>query len=156
MLPAAVVPVLLIVHGTAEAGSASSTMAVTVEVLPNCSLSASPLVLQGQGSDTAGGEATIAVTCAPDQPFALALDHGQHAVGLARHAVDPATLRRLGYEIFSDPARSRRWADRSGETVDGVTNGAGRATVTAYASLSETPPFASGRYADQITVTLNF
>ena len=100
--------------------SASATMQVSVEVVPNCTVAAEPLAF---GSVTAAEApsrqttASIEVACGPDVPFTVALDDGQNPGSGTRRALDPATGELIAYEIYADPARSQRWGGFGAQSV---------------------------------------
>ena len=134
-------------------------MAVSVEVLPNCTVAAEPLAF---GSVTAAeasarqATASIEVACGPDVPFTVALDEGQNASDGTRRALDPATGELIAYEIYADPARSQRWGSFATQAVTGVTTSAGTARLTAYGKIGSETTISPGSYGDVVTVTTNF
>ena len=139
--------------------SASATIAVSVEVLPNCTVAAGPLAF---GAVTAAeapsrtATASIEVACGPDVPFTVALDDGQHSGDGTRRALDPATGEYLAYEIFADAAHSQRWGSFGEQAVVGVTTSAGAARLTAYGQIGGEATISAGSYGDVVTVTTNF
>lgn len=139
--------------------SASATMQVSVEVVPNCTVAAEPLAF---GSVTAAEApsrqttASIEVACGPDVPFTVALDDGQNPGSGTRRALDPATGELIAYEIYADPARSQRWGGFGAQSVSGVTASTGTARLTAYGQLGGETRISAGSYGDVVTVTTNF
>ncbi|QGN54604.1 spore coat U domain-containing protein [Novosphingobium sp. Gsoil 351] len=145
---------------TAQAATAASaTMAVSVEVAPNCTVAAEPLVFGTTDAAQAPSQtasAAIEVSCGAEVPFTVALDDGQFPAGGARRALDPASGRYLAYDIFADPAHTTRWGALGSQSVAAVTSSAGTARLTAYGMIGGDPRITAGRYADQVTVTTNF
>ena len=139
--------------------SASATMQVSVEVLPNCTVAAEPLAF---GSVTAAeaparqATASIEVACGPDVPFTIALDDGQNPGSGTRRALDPATGELIAYDIFIDPARSQRWGSFGAQSFAGVTPSTGAAHLTAYGAIDAQAQVAAGQYGDVVTVTAEF
>lgn len=131
-------------------------MAISVEVLPNCTVSAAPLSLEPRQGRPGEAVGDIVVACGPDEPFTLALDQGSHASGTVRRAYDARSGRYLAYDIYRDAARSQRWSDGPDSTVSGVTNAAGRAIFKAYGGLPPNQDLIAGSYSDQVVVTVNF
>ena len=150
------VPFAIAIPAAAQSGQGSATMTVTVEVVPNCTVSAAPLSLDALQGRQRQADADIIVACGPDEPFTVALDHGGHANGAMRRAYDAATGRYLAYEIYRDPARSQRWSDGSDSVVSGITNAAGLASFKAYGAVRPDHDLIAGSYADQVVVTVNF
>lgn len=141
----------------AEAGEvASSVMSVSVNVVSSCTVSASPISLTADYRATAAGTSDIAVRCAPNQAFTVALDSGQYAAGPTRRAFDAGARRYLAYDIYADSGRSRRWGDQSTEVVPSTTDSVGLAVLKAYGSLASGQEMWAGQYQDMVVVTVNF
>ncbi|MDE2410596.1 MAG: spore coat protein U domain-containing protein [Sphingomonadales bacterium] len=136
----------------AQSGQGSAVIAVSLEVVPNCTVAAAPLSFMSPVGSGAKATTNIAIACGPDEAFTLSLDRGTHAAGQLRRAYDPVADRYLAYDIFRDPGRSQRWGDGPGETVYGVTN----ASLKAYGGLAAGQRIQSGAYADQVVVSINF
>ena len=153
-------PLAIALCGSAAAGAqASATMAVSVSVVPNCTVAAAPLAFGSAPADQAGAldaSAAIEVWCAAEVPFTVDLDGGRNPDGGSRRASDPATGRTLAYDIFVDPAHSRRWGGPGGEAVSSATDAGGVARLTAYGLILGDGQTAAGSYADLVTVTIAF
>ena len=140
-------------------GSATATMAVSIEVTPNCTVAAGSLAF---GTVTAAqapaqtANAAIEVACGPNVAFTVELDDGQNGVGGTRRARDPATGQSIGYEIFADPAHTRRWGSLKTQSVAGVTASSGMERLTAYGRIENAGSVAGGAYGDLVTVTTHF
>lgn len=142
-----------------DSTSASATMAVSVEVTPNCTVAAEPLAfgaVTAAGAPSQAATASIEVACGPDVPFTVQLDDGQHASDGTRRALDPATGQSIGYDIFADAAHTRRWGSLETQSVAGVTSPSGAERLTAYGLIGSETQIAAGRYGDLVTVTTNF
>lgn len=134
-------------------------MAVSVEVTPNCTVAAGPLAFGSATVAQASSQtatASIEVACGPEVAFTVALDDGQNAASGTRRALDPANGGTIGYEIYADPAHTRRWGSLETEAVAGVTGSTGTERLTAYGMIVGDPNVAVGRYGDLVTVTTNF
>ena len=139
--------------------AASSVMAVSVEVAPNCTVAASPLDFGARTADEAPSRQTTAIidiACGSPQAFTIGLDEGQNASAGARRALDPVTGRYVGYDIYADAAHTRRWGTLGSDSVAGVTSADGTGRLTAYAGIESETQVTAGRYGDLITVTTNF
>lgn len=140
-------------------GSASATMAVSVEITSNCTVAAEPLAfgaVSAADAPSTGATASIEVACGGEVPFTVSLDDGQNYGDGTRRAIDPATGEYLAYEIYSDPARTRRWGALGAETVVDVTGADGTVRLTAYGAITGDGKLAAGSYGDLVTVTTNF
>lgn len=141
----------------ARAGEASiGAIAVSVEVVSNCTVSATPITLSAREGVTTQAESAIDVQCGPEQPFTVSLNHGDYADGTTRRAFDSAAMRYLAYDIYRDPARLFPWSDSPEQSASGVTNAVGQARLKAYGSLRTTQAISPGKYADRVVVTINF
>ena len=140
-------------------GSATATMAVSIEVTPNCTVAAGSLAF---GTVTAAqapaqtANAAIEVACGPNVAFTVELDDGQNGGDGTRRARDPATGQSIGYEIFADPAHTRRWGSLETQSVAGVTTSTGVERLTAYGLIGGETQVTAGTYGDLVTVTTNF
>ena len=144
--------------GAANA-QASATMAVSVEVTPNCTVAAGPLAfgaVPAADAPTTSSTTTIEVACGPDVAFTVQLDEGRHADAGTRRALDPATGQYVSYEIFADPAHRRRWGSLETQAIAGVTSATGTERLTAYGLIGNDTQIAAGKYGDLVTVTTNF
>ena len=146
--------------GVASAqGSASATMAVSIEITPNCTVAAAPLAfgaVNAADAPTQAATASIEVACGPDVAFTVQLDDGQNASAGSRRALDPATGQYVGYEIYADAAHTRRWGSLESQSVASVTALDGKERLTAYGLIGSDAQVAPGRYGDLVTVTTNF
>ena len=88
--------------------------------------------------------------------FTVELDDGQNGGDGTRRARDPATGQSIGYEIFADPAHTRRWGSLDAQSVAGVTASSGVERLTAYGLIENAGSIAAGAYGDLVTVTTHF
>ena len=146
--------------GVARAqGSASATIAVSIEITPNCTVAAAPLAfgaVTAADAPSQAATASIEIACGPDVPFTVQLDDGQNASAGTRRALDPASGRYVDYEIYADAAHTRRWGSLETQSVAGVTATTGAQRLTAYGLIASDAQAAAGRYGDLVTVTTNF
>ena len=143
---------------SAQEGSISAAMSVSLEVQPNCTVAVEPLAFGPVSVETTGSPsatASIDVACGPGVAFAVSLDGGLHSSDGTRRVLDPASGAYVAYDIFVDPAHSRRWGF-SGESVPATTTAAGTAHLTAYGRVESGAEVAAGNYADVVTVTTVF
>ena len=139
--------------------SASATMAVSIEVTPNCTVAAQPLAFGAVAAADAplsAATAAIEVACGPGVPFTIQLDNGLYASDGTRRALDPASGQYIGYDIFADAAHTLRWGSLAAESVAGVTAANGIEHLVAYGGIASATQVASGHFSDLVTVTTNF
>ena len=150
----------LIGSPTVQAQQSTGVMEVSATVTESCSVTASPMTFQlrNKPGSTATAQASVALECTGQTAYDVALDSGANALGESRRMADANSGRTLGYEIYSDSARSSRWGDRTGmDTVSGIADSDGRAEHMAYGAIAPTDgKLSAGTYTDAIVVTVNF
>lgn len=128
-----VLSVLLLMAGTAFAGTASSTLTVTGSVDPNCTISAGAMAF-GAYNGVANVEATadITLTCTNTTGWSLGLD------GI-RTLSSASTGGALGFQIYKESTHTNVFgATGSADVVSG--SGTGSAQVTTAYGLIEAGP----------------
>ncbi|MGH8052876.1 MAG: Csu type fimbrial protein [Stenotrophomonas sp.] len=107
----------------------------------------------GTEADAQDQTSLIKVQCPTGAPWTVTLDNGANATGDKRFMASGQN--RLGYELYSDAARRKRWGNTATTGIKGSgTNKPHDLTVYGrIPDLSEAPP---GSYQDQITVTLTY
>lgn len=104
-----------------------------------------------QDSDGAGN---IAVTCDAGLAYSIALSAGGGSHAARAMASGPHTL---GYNLFTDPARTTVWGDGTGATATVGGTGTGiTANVTVYGRVPARQNAHVGGYSDAIVVTVTF
>lgn len=139
------------------AGMVSATMAVTATVEESCHLAARPLVFGTVRADSGSADAqsSVVLACTPEASYVVTMDAGRYGAGGARRMADTAGSRFVAYEIYSDAARTKRWAASPANAVSAVIPAGGRVELDVYARLAATDTPA-GAYQDTITVTVAF
>jgi spore coat protein U-like protein len=117
--------------------------------------------------DSAG---SVTVTCrnisggADRINYTVMLSNGQYGTSAATRAMG-AGAKRLGYNVFMDPARTQAWGTGTGGTViasgamtvgPGVGNNTKTVVHTVYGRIPQLQDAAPGTYADTMQVTLTF
>jgi spore coat protein U-like protein len=115
---------------------------------------------------------TVTVTCrivgksAERVSYTVTLSNGLNATTPAARQMATGT-RRLGYNVFNDPARTQVWGNGTGGTViasgamtvgPGVGNGNGTLSVThtLYGRIPQLQDALPGNYADTLLLTLTY
>jgi spore coat protein U-like protein len=115
---------------------------------------------------------TVTVTCrivgqgAQRVSYTVTLSNGLNATSPATRQMASGT-RRLGYNVFNDPARTQVWGSGTGGTVvasgamtvgPGVGNGNGSLSVThtLYGRIPQLQDAVPGSYADTLLLTLTY
>lgn len=159
---------------TAHAGSQSTTMQITAEVVSSCSLSAGNMDF-GSGTFSELGflsrtEATIVVSCPQGQSWSVSMDGGLHAGGafpssgfreMHHSSGATSTSGAYQYEItYTDVDQNlfdQLWGDGVNFTFGPPRTGSGSKSMIAVGTI-QTPtinlPY--GVYSDVVTVTLDY
>lgn len=96
--------------------------------------------------------------------YTVTLSNGQFGTSAATRAMGSGT-KRLGYNVFRDPARTQTWGNGTGGTVIasgaltiGPGNGNNSKTVVhnVYGRIPQLQDAAPGTYSDSMVVTLTF
>ena len=113
---------------------------------------------------------TVTVTCrhisgnAERVNYSVMLSNGMLGTSAATRKMSAGTGR-LGYNVFTDPARSQVWGTGTGGTViaagamtvgPGVGNGTQTVTHNVYGRIPQLQDAVPGTYSDTLIVTLTF
>lgn len=113
---------------------------------------------------------TVTVTCrhvsggAQRVSYSVSLSNGLFGTTAATRAMS-AGAARLGYNVFTDPARTQVWGNGTGGTViasgavtigPGVGNGTKTFMHTVYGRIPQLQDAAPGTYNDTLVLTLTF
>ena len=147
----------------AHAGSASGSLQVTATVLSACAVTGGVLPFGSVDPVTAPGavnaSATLSVQCTNTTPYTVALDAGLNAGGAANFSARRLSngTSTLGYQLYSDSARSIVWGDgtASSATVQGTGSGSAQ-TLTVYGRIPALGGAAPGAYTDTVTILVTF
>lgn len=139
--------------------TASATIAVTLQVVPACSVSTEPLdygARKAASDSPSDATAQIAISCSQTTAVRVALDDGQNPGGGARRVADPATGSYVAYDIYADAAHQRRWGPGAEGSVAAATAAGGAARLVAYGRVAANSARIPGSYSDIVTVTVEF
>jgi spore coat protein U-like protein len=146
--------------GTAHAAASCSITAVSVDFGNYEPAFTSP-------DDSAG---TVTVTCSyvgggsTNVNYVVRISNGSYGTSPTTRQMGAGTAR-LGYNVFTDPARSQVWGTGTGGTViasgamtvgPGVGNGTRTRTHTVYGRIPQLQDAVPGAYIDNLQVTLTF
>jgi len=160
LLKAALALVLGACAGTAQAAADCSIAAVSVNFGAYDPVATSP-------DDSVG---SVTVTCrhvsggAERINYAVMLSNGLHGTSAATRRMG-AGAGRLGYNVFTDPARTQVWGNGTGGTViasgsmtvgPGAGNGTKTFTHSVYGRIPQLQDAVPGTYNDTMVLTLTF
>lgn len=126
-----------------------------------CSVSATPVMFGAYPpfspvpTDSTG---TVSVTCqGATQSYTVALSIGGGGAYATRSMLGPGV--RMGYQLYSDVARSQVWGDGSGGSTlvaGSMRRGGGTVSHTVYGRIPALQVLIPGTYSDTIIVTLTW
>ena len=142
-----------------QGGQVFMTIPVTIRgsVLPTCAISASPLAFGTYAPAAArDATATIAVNCSRTAPYQISLGGGQNPIAASRRMGGPLGGF-VGYNLYSNSARSTAWGDGStfGARVGGVGSGTAQ-NLTVYGRIPANQYARPGSYSDSVFVTVEY
>lgn len=143
----------------AQAGTATTTLGVSLTINAGCNVSSSPVAFPTQTVLSSGVPQTgsVSVTCTNTTPYNIGLDAGggSGATVSNRLMTGPSSAT-VAYGLFQDSGHATVWGNAVGtNTVTGTGNGnAQSVTVYGYIAPQTTP--APGSYADTVNVTVTF
>lgn len=148
-------PIPLIVAGTASAQTREAQFAVRATVVADCQVNASDLNFGNYSSDAAKtGNTIVNVRCTPGSAATISLDGGSSGNPQARRMVGPANL---NYQLFRDAAlqdpintAGMAWQIASGQ------NTGQNFPFTVYGQIPSGQLVPAGNYVDTIRVTVQF
>jgi spore coat protein U-like protein len=142
---------------SAIAATTTTTFAVTATVQATCIVSATPMAFGTYTGLLASTTSTVSVTCTNTTPYNVGLNAGlaSGATVTTRKMTGPGSAL-LGYDLFSDSARTVNWGQTIGtDTVTGTGNGSAQA-LTVYGQVAAGQYLAPGAYTDTITATVTY
>ncbi|MDK3017345.1 Csu type fimbrial protein [Pseudodonghicola flavimaris] len=147
--------------GPVVAQTATATFGVQIVISDDCEVTSTETLdfgTQGVLTTAVTSSADLQITCTTGTGYSIGLNEGATTGGttatrLMEVSGGGATI---GYELYSDSARTSNWGDTIGtDVVTGTGTGAAQ-TYTVYGTVpSQTTP-AAGTYTDTITVTVTF
>lgn len=143
----------------AQAGTATTTLGVSLTINAGCNVSSSPVAFPTQTVLSSGVPQTgsVSVTCTNTTPYNVGLDAGagSGATVASRLMTGPSSAT-VTYGLYQDSGHASVWGNTIGtNTVTGTGNGNAQSlTVYGYIAPQTTP--APGAYADTVNVTVTF
>ena len=143
----------------ALAGTATTTLGVSLTINAGCNVSSSPVAFPAQAvlASAVNQTGSISVTCTNTTPYNVGLDKGagSGASVTNRLMTGPASAT-VTYGLYQDSGHSTNWGNTVGtDTVSGTGNGSAQ-TLTVYGQVGAQTTPAPGGYADTVNVTVTF
>ena len=143
----------------AGAGSAPTTLGVSMAITAGCTVTSSPVAFGSTSvlSSALTASGSLTVTCTNTTTYTVALDQGAGtgATVTTRTMQGPASAT-ISYGLYRDGAWSQNWGKTAGtDTASGTGNGSAQ-NITVYGKVPAQTSPAAGSYADTVNVTVNF
>jgi spore coat protein U-like protein len=155
------------VEPVAEAGTATSTLPVTMTILASCTIGATAMAFTSQlgaglTSTAATATGSISVTCTNLAPYAIGLDNGANYTTSRRMVFGGSNY--LPYALFTNVGLTTPWSTATGSATcttstdcyTGTGNGSAQ-SIPVYGQvpiIGVSPP--PGAYSDTVNITVYF
>jgi spore coat protein U-like protein len=148
----------------AQAGTATTTFAVTATVNATCAATATTLAFPAYtpGAGAVTNNSTISVKCTKNTPYTVALNAGTTTGDAFTQRLMASGTNTLQYNLYTTAAFATVFGDGTGTTATSAGTGAGVATantITVYGQLLDSTAnqlAVPGAYSDTITVTVSY
>lgn len=146
---------------TLATNSLPITFTASATVVADCNISATPLDFGSVGLLTGNRDAasTLTVQCTASAPYSIALNAGtgNGANVAARRMTRSGGQQTVGYQLYSDAARTVPWGDgsRGTSTVGGTGTGTAQ-PLNVYGRIPPQVTPTPGTYADTVTATITY
>src|SRR5437762_8950742 len=144
---------------SAFAGTATTTLGVSLTINAVCNVSSSPVAFPSQTVLTSAVNQTgnISVTCTNTTPYNVGLDKGAGSgASVTNRLMTGPSSATVAYGLYTDTGHSTNWGNTVGtDTVAGTGNGSAQ-SLTVYGQIGAQTTPAPGGYADTVNVTVTF
>ncbi len=144
------------------AQSSSATLAVSVSVAKDCTISTSPVgfgaydPVAANATAPLDGTGSVIVTCTKGATAHVGLDGGSNGQGTSRRMKLASGSEYLAYELYRDSSRSTVWGEGSAVLDVGAAPSRNPRTFTVYGRVPGGQDASVGAYADTVVAIVNF
>ncbi len=148
------------IPSAARAGTATTTMAVSMTITAGCTVVANP-TLAFPGAATLGtpvtATGTISVTCTNSSPYNVGLDKGAGtgATITVRKMTGPASAT-INYGLYQNAGLTTNFGNTVGTDTEAGTGTGAAQTISVFGQVPAQTSPAPGSYADTVNVTVTF
>lgn len=144
---------------SANATTRTTTFTVTLNIVADCSITATNLAFGSAGLITANIDqtTTLSVLCTPSTAYNVGLDAGSTASSTtaARLLAGPSSST-IGFQLYRDSARTQVWGVTVGTDTQSATATGLAQAITVYGRVPPQAAPAAGAYTSTITATVTF
>src|ERR1700731_243206 len=145
--------------GSAFAGTATTTLGVSLRINAGCNVSSSPVAFPAQTvlASAVNQSGSISGTCTNTTPYNVGLDKGAGTgASVTCRPMTGPSLATVAYCLYQDSGHATNWGNTIGtDTVTGTGNGNAQ-TLNVYGQISAQTTPQPGAYADTVNVTVTF
>src|SRR5207302_7387885 len=139
----------------ALAGTATTTLGVSLTINAGCNVSSSPVAFPAQAvlGSAVNQTGTVIVTCTNTTPYNVGLDKGAGSdASVSNRLMTGPSSATVAYGLFQDAAHTANWGNTAGtDAVAGTGNGSSQ-TLTVYGRIAPQTTPQPGAYADTVNV----
>ena len=145
--------------GSAFAGTATTTLSVSLTINAGCNVSSSPVAFPAQTvlASAVSQSGSISVTCTNTTPYNVGLDKGAGSgASVTNRLMTGPSSATVAYGLYQDSGHATNWGNTIGtDTVTGTGNGNAQ-TLNVYGHIAAQTTPQPGAYADTVNVTVTF
>ena len=140
----------------ASATTSTTTVAVTANVVSDCTISTTPLGFGDYTGAVNNATSTFTITCSNGSGYSVGLDAGTTTgASVSSRLMAGPGAPTLSYTLYSDSGRTTNWGNTSGTWVTGTGIGSSQ-TITVYGQIPASQFVPVGAYSDSITATITY
>jgi spore coat protein U-like protein len=143
----------------AVAGTATTTLGVSVTINAGCNVSTTAVAFPTQTvlASPVNQTGTMVVTCTNSTAYNVGLDKGAGSgATVSNRLMTGPSSATVGYALYSDAGRTANWGNTIGtDTVAGTGSGSAQ-TLTVYGQIPAQTTPQPGAYGDTVNVTITF
>ena len=144
---------------TAFAGTASTTLGVSLTITAGCNVSATPVAFGTASALSSAIKANggVSVSCTNTTSYNIGLDQGGGSgASVNSRSMTGSSSATVAYALYQDSALTKNWGKTSGtDTVTGTGSG-GAQSLIVYGQVAPQASPAPGSYADVVNVTVSY
>jgi spore coat protein U-like protein len=149
----------LLASGSAFAGTATTTLGVSLTINAGCNVASSPVGFPAQSvlASAVNQSGSVSVTCTNTTPYNVGLDKGAGTgASVSNRLMTGPSSATVAYGLYQDTAHTANWGNTVGtDTVAGTGNGSAQ-PLSVYGRIAPQTTPAAGAYADTVNVTVTF
>src|ERR1700719_2613642 len=143
----------LLASGPAFAGTATTTLGVSLTINAGCNVSSSPVAFPAQTvlASAVNQSGSISVTCTNTTPYNVGLDKGAGTgASVTNRLMTGPSSDTVAYGLYQDSGHATNWGNTIGtDTVTGTGNGNAQ-TLNVYGHIAAQTTPQPGAYADTV------